>query len=369
MGTSTNILLLTLFMTLIVIECARTGLEVKGTESTGLDPQSPFTSTEKSNSNETMGGLNSVGNPNKFAQEKKGQDLMGGSKKGVESSNLSSSNSSEELGLKDDDKVRTDKDGSVNEGEKKGNLGKGSESRKVHDEGISLPVGKKSSRGEECDPSNSCTDENKTVVACLRVPGDESPDLSLFIQNTGKGPLTVTISAPDFVRVEKTKIQLQEKEDKKVVKVSITRDGTDNLIVLETGNGNCSLDFRNLIPHNSMKETDYTSKSTYINLLQRTPAAAFIFLAALVMASAWLCVSFRRRYFASSGSKYQKLDMELPVSGVSKTEPNLNHEWDNSWGDSWDDEEAPTTPSMPLTPSVSSKGLASRRINKDGWKD
>ena len=44
----------------------------------------------------------------------------------------------------------------------------------------------------------------------------ESPDLSLLIQNKGKGPLNVTISAPDFVHLEKTKIQLQEKDNKKV---------------------------------------------------------------------------------------------------------------------------------------------------------
>ena len=44
----------------------------------------------------------------------------------------------------------------------------------------------------------------------------ESPDLSLLIQNQGNGPLSVTISAPDFVQLEKTKVQLQEKEDSKV---------------------------------------------------------------------------------------------------------------------------------------------------------
>lgn len=44
----------------------------------------------------------------------------------------------------------------------------------------------------------------------------ESPDLSLLIQNKGKGSLSVSISAPDFVQLEKTKIELKEKEDRKV---------------------------------------------------------------------------------------------------------------------------------------------------------
>lgn len=39
---------------------------------------------------------------------------------------------------------------------------------------------------------------------------------SLLVQNKGKKPLTVTISAPDFVQLEKTQLQLQEKQDEKV---------------------------------------------------------------------------------------------------------------------------------------------------------
>ncbi|KAH7841776.1 hypothetical protein Vadar_034227 [Vaccinium darrowii] len=115
------------------------------------------------------------------------------------------------------------------------------------------------------------------------------------------------------------------------------------MIVLTAGNGNCSLDFRDLTSLDSMKETDYTS--------------------------IWMCVSFKRRHFDSSASKYQKLEMELPVTGTGKVMSELNDGWDNNWDDDWDDEEAPKTPSMPLTPRLSSKGLAPRRLNKEGWKD
>lgn len=68
-----------------------------------------------------------------------------------------------------------------------------------------------------------CPETEKAFVYCLfEISGltlvlfVESPDLSLFIQNKGKGPLSVTISAPDFVQLGETNIQLKEKEDKKV---------------------------------------------------------------------------------------------------------------------------------------------------------
>lgn len=41
-------------------------------------------------------------------------------------------------------------------------------------------------------------------------------DLSLLIQNKGSGSLSVAIAAPSFVKLEKTKIELQKKDEKKV---------------------------------------------------------------------------------------------------------------------------------------------------------
>ncbi|KAA8528241.1 hypothetical protein F0562_035508 [Nyssa sinensis] len=359
------ILLLTLFFALVSFDCAAvTDLEGKVNRNTGLDPKNPPSLNNSSSLNEKTGGLDSVIDSNKAGRVKRGEDQVDGSREGVQNNNLDNNNSSKQLGSKDDNKIPMGKDGSMTKGDQKEKVGEGWESKEVAKEGKSPPM-KESSRGEECESSNWCTDKKKALIACLRVPGNESPDLSLLIQNKGKGSLSVTISAPDFVQLEEKNIQLQEKEDKKV-KVSIRNGGTDNLIVLTAGNGKCSLDFRDLIAQSSEKETDYISKSTYINLLKRTSFVVFIFLAALVIASAWMCVSFQRRHFASNGSKYQKLDMELPVSGGGKIESNSNDGWDNSWGDSWDDEEAPKTPSMPVTPSLSSKGLASRRFNKDG---
>lgn len=70
--------------------------------------------------------------------------------------------------------------------------------------------------------------------------------------------------------------------------------------------------------------------------------------------------------------------MELPVSStaaaalVSKSDQESGDDgWNNNWGDDWGDgdEEQPNTPVLPLTPSVSSRGLAPRRLSKEGWKD
>ncbi|KAJ6705433.1 DENTIN SIALOPHOSPHOPROTEIN-LIKE ISOFORM X1 [Salix purpurea] len=275
---------------------------------------------------------------------------------------------------------------------------------------------KEGPRVEECDQSNRCTDEENKLVACLRVPGNESPDLSLFIQNKGKGPLRVTISAPDFVQLGETNIQLKEKEDQKghfyscwyteidvstsltvdrtvlgfkpreilavhcipslvamssKVKVSITRAGSKKSIVLRAGNGRCELDITDTIAHYFGKEIDKSHKSTdIINFMSRTSTIVVLsFAALLILASGWMCIGFRRKHPSNNSSKYQRLEMELPVSGEVKTESATNEGWDNSWGDDWDDEEAPKTPSLPLTPSLSSKGLASRRLSKEGWKD
>ncbi|KAE9451980.1 hypothetical protein C3L33_16132, partial [Rhododendron williamsianum] len=391
-----HMLLLTLCWSLIVVALAArpaTDLEVKGTPDTGLDPKSQPTLNNTSNLNEKTGGLNSVVDSDKVDQvkegiednkvgernpsERKDVDLKGDEKKGEDGSVGKGGN-------KEGDQVeKKDEDGSVEKGGNKERLSEGGKGdnedgsklkKAMKEEPVVLPlVRKEGSRGEECDAdaSNSCKVEKDALIACLRVPGNDSPDLSLLIQNKGNGPLNVTISAPIFVQLEKTNVQLQQKEDIKV-KVSITEGGTDSMIVLTAGSGsNCSLDFGDPTSLNPMKETEDSRKSAYINLVKKPHLIAFAVISTLLLitALAWMCVSFKRRHFDSNASKYQKLDMELPVSGGGKVVSEINDGWDNNWDDNWDDEEAPKTPSMPVTPSVSSKGLASRRLNKEGWKD
>ncbi|KAL7122842.1 hypothetical protein ACP275_01G069400 [Erythranthe tilingii] len=223
---------------------------------------------------------------------------------------------------------------------------------------------------EKCDSSsNRCMDDDKTFVACLRVPGNESPALSLLIQNMGKGSLSINISAPDLVKLEKNQIELEEKKDTEV-KVSITGIESGHIIILTAGHGNCSLNIRDqLLGKNKI---DHSNEPPKPNIFNPTLSTAFLLIVAallIVVLSVFVCTKLGVKYFARKVPKYQKLDMDLPVSHGSRIESGEIKGWDDSWDDSWDDEEAPKTPSLPLTPSLSSKGMASRKFSKESWKD
>ncbi|KAK4435464.1 hypothetical protein Salat_0709800 [Sesamum alatum] len=278
-------------------------------------------------------------------------------------SDLSKNDSSEPLESKGGGNEQKKVDDSNQRDEQKENKGSASESRRESKEGRLPPI------REKCDSSsNSCMDDARTLVACLRVPGNESPALSLLIQNKGLGPLSITISAPDLVQLEKKQIELHENKDTEV-KVSIRGVESGHFIVLTAGHGNCSLNFTDQFI--GRKKVDHSYDTSYFNIFKPTLSTGFLSLAALliIVVSVFMCTKFGRKYFARKGPKYQKLDTELPTSHGSKLEPGENEGWDDNWGDSWDDEEAPKTPSLPVTPSLSSKGIAARKSNKEGWKD
>lgn len=156
------------------------------------------------------------------------------------------------------------------------------------------------------------------------------------------------------------------------LKVSVKNRGPETSLVLKTGTGSCILDFRDLIAQNTIEESNHSLQPTYLNILSQKPIIAFAsFAGLLILASTCICISIRRKSIANNASKYQRLDMELPVAATAVKTDNIssNDGWDNSWGDGWDDEEAPMTPTLPVTPSLSAKGLAPRRLNKEGWKD
>ncbi|KAG6633946.1 uncharacterized protein LOC122290410 [Carya illinoinensis] len=372
------VLLVGLLVLLPVVDCSRADLKmVNASAHTGLNPKItlPWNETVASNGNTDRSSM--VLNSTKFGKVKNSGDQVDGSKKGlvVENGKDGRNSSGQSSSSKADDVQKGEGRASEESKGKEGDNEKDMESkdvpRKVGNEGdvVSSTSGRnEGSRGEECDISNRCTDEDHKLVACLRVPGDESPNLLLLIQNKGKGPLVATISAPDFVQLEERKVQIQEKGHKKV-KVYITEGGTDSLIIITAGSGNCSLDFRDLIAHNTQGFGN-TPKLAFISFMKRSPRTALVLFASLlILVSAWTCISFKRKHFSGNGSKYQKLEMELPVSIVEESEVDSIEGWDNSWGDGWNDEEAPRSPPMPHTPSLSAKGLASRRLNKEGWRD
>ncbi|GJX70286.1 hypothetical protein Tco_0307457 [Tanacetum coccineum] len=244
--------------------------------------------------------------------------------------------------------------------ETKGKTDEGLKSKDVLKEEKLPSIRKGGFRGEQCDSDFKCTignGENKGMVACLRVSGDDVTEVSLLIQNKGKGLLDVDISAPDFIRLDKTKVQIQENDDQKVM-VSIGDGRREKDITLKTSEGSCSLDFIDFINHNPL---------TYPHMQIISPLFLLIPLAFLIVVGlTYAFVNYRQ----NKGAKYQKLDAELPVSGGPKLDFDQKDGWNDNWSDDWgDDVEAPHTPSMPLTPSISSAGVSSRRSTKDAWKD
>ncbi|KAI9174256.1 hypothetical protein LWI28_014682 [Acer negundo] len=377
-----------LFLVLLVNDCSAADIKenVAAVADSRLDPNLSGTSS----SNGKLGGSDllssSSGEVDKVKLGNKADQVIKSKESVVahveEISNKGNS-SNNESGLKGSEDVQKGSDDSNKEVKakegipKKENSSDEVKSKDVQKESGNVedldPSRKDGTRIEECDSSNKCMDKDENFVACLRVPGNDSPDLSLLILNKAKGSLTVRISAPRYVWLEKTKVQLPEK-DGKTLKVTVKNNrGTDNLIILKARTGNCSLDFKDLIGQNAGEESNNSLQPAHFNFLSQKPIIAFAsFAALLVLASVCMCIiTFRRRrQLSDSPSKYQRLDMELPVPNAGKSDPNTNNDgWDNSWTDDWGDEEAPKTPTLPVTPSLSSKGLAPRRLNKEGWKD
>ncbi|KAM1397201.1 hypothetical protein ACFX2I_014807 [Malus domestica] len=351
----------------IVVHCSSADLKVESSVTTDLDRKSLLASDNSNGSIDNIVRSNSVLNANNVQKVKKDGDQVVGSNEGIGDKK---SNPSKEVGVKEFDNVAKSGEGSSEgsklEGkDKKQKQSDGLESKELPkkvDNGANTVflnlIRKEGTRSEECDTSNICIDEGNQFVVCLKVLGNDSHHLSLLIKNMAKGPLLVTIVTPDFVRLDETKIQLEEKENRK--------EGAGSSIVLKARNGRYNLDLKDLITNTSRKEPENSSNFAYINFPKQKPTIAIMFIAsAMILASAWMCISFRNRRVSGSGLKYQKLDKDLPISNGKNRVLHVNDVWDNNWDDNWDDEEAPHTPSMSITPSLSGKGLASRRLNKE----
>lgn len=238
--------------------------------------------------------------------------------------------------------------------EGKGDAGKGSSEN--------LPDA--DSHVEECDESSRCMDGKRNLVACLRVPGDDFPTLSLLILNKGDAALEIKVHAPKYVNVEASSIPLPAKRNKKVT-VSVKEGVKDIPIVLSSGDWRCNLSFWKMIPDSVKSSADYVGPNhLYVS------SKVYIALAGVILA-VFIGLSYlwkRSRQARIQGQGYQKLDASLPVSSGGVKETDATEAWDDSWGDNWDDEEAPVTPSNPAF-NLSSKGLAVRRSTKEGWMD
>ncbi|CAN6585905.1 unnamed protein product [Malus baccata var. baccata] len=251
----------------IVVHCSGADLKVESGVTTDLDRKSLLASDNSNGSIDNIVGSNSVSNANNVQKVKKDGDQVVGSNEGIGDKK---SNPSKEIG----------------------------EMPKEVDNGANTVfvnlIRKEGTRSEECDTSN--------IYVLMRA----------------------TSCLYCFVRLDETKIQLEEKENRK--------GGAGSSIILKARNGRCNLDLKDLITNSSRKKPENSSNFAYTNFPKQKPTIAILFFAsAMILASAWMCISFRNRR----------------VSG------------NNNWDDNWDDEEAPHTPSMPITPSLFGKGLAS----------
>uniref|UniRef100_A0A0E0L5Z7 DUF7356 domain-containing protein n=1 Tax=Oryza punctata TaxID=4537 RepID=A0A0E0L5Z7_ORYPU len=208
-----------------------------------------------------------------------------------------------------------------------------------------------------CDPSHTCVIENKKFIACLKVPGEDSLALSLLMDNKGMDPLYVGITTPEFVTSAEDTVHVQA-NDHNETQVTIFNTGAPNMsIILRVAEETCNISIHRAIAREISQVMPMRLTSKYMLV------PVFVLIGAVVA-----CIKLRRRGNEDGGPAYQKLDVaELPVSTGGKKEADQSDQWDDNWGDEWDDE-APLTPTRHM-PNLSSKGLASRRSTKDGWKD
>ncbi|KAL5231133.1 hypothetical protein ABZP36_029909 [Zizania latifolia] len=214
---------------------------------------------------------------------------------------------------------------------------------------------------KECDPSHRCVIENKKFIACLKVPGEDSLALSLLMDNKGMNPLDVSITAPDFITSAEGTVRVKANDHNETqVSISIS-DAVNMAIVLRVAEETCNISIHRAIA----RETNRVMRMRLPSL----PSLYMLVPVFVLIGVVGACIKFWRMRNQNGGPAYQKLDVsELPVSTGGKKEEDQSDQWDDNWGDEWDDEEAPLTPTKPM-PSLSSKGLASRRSTKDGWKD
>lgn len=239
-------------------------------------------------------------------------------------------------------------------------------------EGKDKDRGKSSLYPSGCDVSHSCSDENKKLVACLRAAGNEMQELSILIENRGEVSLQVNITTPVFLKADSN---LTLGKGKSItVQVTIIDQALRNItlskIIIDGGNGNCSLDVPNQLLNAPYKQRFFEGFS-YTAIITPMFGVYLLLFTVLAIGGSWMCCKLRRKRRHGDGIRYQELEMNLPESTLpittgGKPEAENMDGWDEVWDDSWEDAEAARSSSRPME-SLSSKGLASRKSNRDGW--
>ncbi|KAG1365622.1 hypothetical protein COCNU_12G006220 [Cocos nucifera] len=201
------------------------------------------------------------------------------------------------------------------------------------------------------------TDE---LVACLQHLGDDSKELSLFIQNTGEGTLIVKIKVTPPVEINGEKKKIAKGKNETIHMTA--KSGLE--IVLNAGKGNCIL-------HTNTSFSDWNPFwfPSYATHLTPIYVAYFLFVTMVIAGGTWACCKCRRGRRADTGIPYQQLEMGAQTQSSSAViDSNTAYGWDEGWDEEWDEEEAvPQASEKHPTGSVSANGLTSRSPRKDGW--
>eukprot|EP00250_Pteridium_aquilinum_P005853 c15880_g1_i1 orf=705-2015(-) len=229
-------------------------------------------------------------------------------------------------------------------------------------------------KAKSCGGS-SCEDLKKLVSACLRVPGDGAHKFSLFITYEGDSNVTVKVAAPEYLIADVSEVLLSKGKNATTIEFTMdskyesskldaeaVKDKTINVTTI------CQIGVpTEYLPKSVQKQKPQFS--SYLPLMtSRVVAYLLVFVLIVSLVGAWSCYKCCGKKRAADAVKYQQLEMIVPgqSSTPKEREESSTDRWDEVWDEDWEDAEAVKSSSR-LTQNLSSRGLAARRGNKDGW--
>ncbi|KAL4557770.1 hypothetical protein LXL04_035959 [Taraxacum kok-saghyz] len=271
---------------------------------------------------------------------------------------------------------------------------------------------------KSCKGNPVCTDQEKTMIACIQDFESGSNNLTLIVQNEQDTNMKVNITSGTSMNDNFPAFEIPGHVTKQV-NFKFTGDKTTKLTI-NSGTGFCDLQISQLktttpvndppkvilpetppnpkdiitpadtpikpkepikeppipkpldTPATSSKDDVPVPQNNFLDQLtfyskQVTPmhGAYLAFFVALVIGGSWALCSFRKRR-NDGGVAYQELEMGVPEAS-NAVDVETVEGWDQDWDDDdWDEDKAIRSPGGGLK-TVSSNGLTSQGGKKDGW--
>ncbi|XP_059666847.1 uncharacterized protein LOC132312480 isoform X2 [Cornus florida] len=210
---------------------------------------------------------------------------------------------------------------------------------------------------ERCGLSNSCKDD-ENMTACLSYAGNGPQVPFLIVQNDGENYLKVNFI---FLPVKDAfkGLELSNHQAKKI-NITTNRGGTKS-IVLNAGNGNCTIQMGSSAPGNNFYK-HFQSYAIYVTPMH---SAYVIFSTGIIICGIWACCKLGKGERHLEGVPYQELEMGQP--GSLSTMNVETEGWDQGWDDDWDEEKAVKSPGGNRVGNGRANGRSSRSSDNDGW--